>query len=178
MLERWKKNMRSRVPSSIAFLPSSKKTVLLILILALASIAIIATISILLSKIDNLKVPSLGTIKAIGVEAYWDPNCENKTETVDWGTIWLGSSQKVTFYVRSISNVKTTLRLNATNWNPANLSDYMNLSWDYNGTTVHPLEAIQVTLTLSAPYSSDFILYLITTEVNDFSFDIIITTSE
>jgi len=62
--------MRNRIRSFIVFLRSSKKTVLLILIVTVASIAITTTISILLSKIDNLYVPSLATIKTIGVEAY------------------------------------------------------------------------------------------------------------
>ena len=170
--------MRNRFHSFIAFLHSSKKTILLIIIVAMASIAITTTISILLSKIANLNVPSLGTIKTIGVEAYWDPNCENKTETIDWDTIWPGSSKNVTFYIKSVSNVETTLCLNATNWKPANISDYMSLSWNYSGTTVHPGEIIQVTLALSASSSDSFVHYLITNDVKYFSFDIIIYTSE
>jgi len=169
--------MRSKIHSFITFLRSSKKTLLLILIVAVTSIAITTTISILLSKIDNLHVPSLGTIKTIGVEAYWDPNCENKTGTIDWGTVQPGSSQNVTFYLLSISNVEAILHLNTTNWNPTNISNYMNLSWNYNGTTVHPGEIIQITLTLAAPSSSDFILYLITNEVKEFNFDIIIIST-
>ncbi|MGQ9460591.1 MAG: hypothetical protein ACUVRA_05120 [Candidatus Bathyarchaeaceae archaeon] len=56
---------------------------MLILIVAVASITVTTIISILLSKINNLYVPSLGTIKTIGVEAYWDSKCENKTETIE-----------------------------------------------------------------------------------------------
>ena len=169
--------MRNKFHSFIAFLRSSKKTILLILIVAIASITITTTISILLSKIYHLNVPSLATIKTIGVEAYWDPNRENKTETIDWGTIWPGSSKNVTFYIRSVSNFEATLNLNATNWNPANISDYMNLSWDYNGTTIRPSEIIQVTLTLSASPSNSFIHYLIANDVKDFNFDIVIAAS-
>lgn len=171
-------NMRDRFHSFIVFLRSSKKTILLILIVAIASIAITTTISILLSKINSLDVPSLGTIKTIGVEAYWDPNFENKTEIIDWGTIWPGSSINKTFYIRSVSNFKATLNLNATNWNPANISEYITLSWNYNGTLVNPGEIIQVTLTLSASSSNSFINYLIANDVKDFSFDITIDASE
>jgi hypothetical protein len=78
--------MRSWLRSSIAFLRSYKKTLLLILIVAAASLLITTAISILLSRITKLHIPSLGTIRTIGVEAYWDPNCENKTEAIDWGT--------------------------------------------------------------------------------------------
>jgi len=164
--------------SLLAPLRRHKKTILLILIVSTATILISSSISILLSRFSNLTIPGIGTIKTIGVEAYWDLNCENKTETIDWGTIWAGSSKNVTLYMRSVSNFEATLYLNATNWNPANISDYMNLSWNYNGTTVHPDDTIQVTLTLSASSSDSFIHYLITNDVKDFSFDIVIYTSE
>ena len=170
--------MRNKIRSFIAFLRSSKKTVLLIVIVAVASIAITTTIFILLSKTDSLNVLSLGTMKTIGVEAYWDPNRENKTEIIDWGTIWPGSSKNITLYVRSVSNFKATLNLNATNWNPANISDYISLVWSYDGTPVNPGEVIQVTLTLSASSSDSFIQYLVDNDVKDFSFEIVIATSE
>jgi len=54
----------------------------------------------------------------------------------------------------------------------------MNLSWNYNGTILHPGETIQVILALTAPSSSTFLLYLITNDVKEFSLDIIISTSE
>jgi hypothetical protein len=65
----WKK-MRNRFHSFIAYLHSSKKTSLLIIIVFIAFIAITATISMLLNKIASLYVPSLGAIKTLGVKAY------------------------------------------------------------------------------------------------------------
>lgn len=163
-----KKRMKTVFASAVRFMRSSKKTTLLILIVAVAAIV----------TYTRFYVQNLGTIKTIGVEAYWDRSLKNKTESVNWGTIWAGSSQNVTFYVRSISKIEATLYLNATNWNPAKLSEYMTLSWNYNGTIVHPNEIIQVTLTLSASSSNAFIYYLITSDVKQFSFDIIIAASE
>ena len=170
--------MRNKFHSFTAFLRSSKRTILLILLVAVITIALSTTISILSQSITTLKFPSLGTIKTLGVEAYWDRNLENKTETINWGTIWPGSSKNFTFYLRSISNTETTLLLDSTNWNPANISEYMNLSWNYNGTILHPSETIQVTLTLRTSSSNTFLLYLITNDVTDFNFDINISASE
>ena len=169
--------MSNRFHSFIAFLRSSKKTVLLILIVAIASITVTTTICILLSKIDKLHFLSLATIKTIGVEAYWDPNLENKTETIDWGTIWPVSSTNKTLYIQSTSNSKATLNLYTTNWNPTNISHYMSLSWSYNGTPLNPGEIIQVTLTLSASSSDSFVHYLVDNDVKDFSLDIVIVAS-
>lgn len=156
----------------------SKKTVLLILVVAALTMLLSAAISIWLSKVNHLKIPSLGNVITLGVEAYWDENCENKTEKVDWDLVWPGSSRNITFYLRSISNVDARLNLNKTNWSPANVSDYMNLSWDYNGTPINPHQVVQVTLSLSASSSYSFIDYLIDNNVKEFGFDIIIYASE
>jgi len=161
------------------FLNRSKKTLFLILIVALASVALTTTISIMLSKTSNFTLPSLGTVKTIGVEVYWDQNLENKTETINWDEVWVGSSKNVTVYIRSISNSQIILNLNATDWNPTDVSDYMNLSWDYNGTLLNPGETIPVMLTLSIPSSYSFVNYLIDNDVQNFNVDIhIIAASE
>jgi len=131
-----------------------------------------------LSEVTDLKVPSIGKVKTIGVEAYWDGTLENITREVEWDTIWLGSSKNVTIYMRSISNVKTLLQLNATNWNPGHISKYMILSWSYNGTPVEPGEVIQVTITLSAPPSKPFIEYVLANDLKEFTFDIVIRATE
>jgi len=75
--------MRTNFRDFIAFLNRSKRTLILIIIVALTSVAVTTTISILLSKTTNLTVPSLGTVKTIGVEVYWDQNRENKTEEIN-----------------------------------------------------------------------------------------------
>jgi len=155
-----------------AFLNCSKKTLLLIVIVAIASVTLTTTISILLSKNMNLTVPSLGTVKTIGVEVYWDQNLENRTEKINWDEIWVGASENKTVYIRSISNYQIALNLNATDWEPNNISDYMDLSWDYNGTILNPGESIKVELTLTINYSEAFVKYLIAEEVQNFNVDI------
>ena len=156
----------------------STKTVLIGLTVAAITLLLSSGLSIWLSKTTELEIPSIGTVKTIGVEAYWDQNLKNKTEVIDWDIIWLGSSKNVTFYVRSISNVKTVLQINATNWNPTNISNNMDLSWNYDETPINPGEVIQVTITLSTTYSKPFVEYLMSNNVEEFSFDIIIQALE
>jgi len=160
------------------FLRQHKKTLLLILIVSTATVLISSAISIWLSDFHNLTLPTMGNIKTIGVEAYWDPNCENKTVTIDWSTVWPGSTKNVTLYIRSVSNFKTTLHLNTSNITPAKVSEYLNLSWNYNGTPLNPNEIIQVTLFLSASGDKSFIRYLINNDVTDFNIDIHIIAYE
>jgi hypothetical protein len=164
--------------SLFTLLRQHKKTLLLILVVSTATILISSAVSIWLSNFHNLTLPTIGTIKTIGVEAYWDPSLENKTETIDWDTIWPGSTKNVTLYIRSVSNVKTSLHLNTSSINPANISEYLNLSWNYDGTPLNPNGIIQVTLFLSASGNNSFNRYLIANDVTAFSIDIYIVASE
>lgn len=168
------------------FLRSSRKTILLTIIAVAITLIISLLISIWLSQVTDLGVPSFGTIKTLGVEVYWDENLENETREVYWGTIYPGDSTDVgPLYIRSISNLETTLHLNTSNWMfldsdnniVAQPDSYMNLTWDHDEAPVQPDEIVQVTLTLSASSSSDFIYYLVANDVTNFSFDIVIYTS-
>lgn len=156
----------------------SKKTLLLIIIVAIASVSSTTLISVMLSKYDNFSFPSLGNIKTIGVESYWDLNYENETENLDWGTLDIGSSNNVTLFIKSSSNYDVILNLNITDWAPENILDYLTVSWDYNGTVIKPGETIRVTLTLSASSSPSFVSYLIVNKVKKFYCDIHIVASE
>jgi hypothetical protein len=164
--------------SFASFWRSYRRIIILILVTVLLTLVISATMSIVLSRFTNLSVPSVGNIRAIGVEAYWEFGGENKTEIVDWGTIFPGLSKNVTLYVKSVSNVETTLNLTAMNWNPPQISDYLNLSWSYDGTPLEPGEVIQVTLTLSTSSSTSLAQYLIVNDVRSFDFDIDILATE
>lgn len=184
-----KKQIADLLKSFVNFLHRSKKTLLLILIVAVTAITLSAAISIWLSRTYNIHVPSIANIKTIGVKAYWDANLENETKQIQWGTIYPGSSANVTLYIQSISNVKTILQNKTANWTfkdsnntivsgPSNSTTYMHLDWDYNNATVNPSETVQVTLTLFVDNSPSFIDFLINNNVDSFSFDIIITASE
>lgn len=164
--------------SLLSLLRRHKKSLLLILVVSTATILISSAISILFSNFHNLTLPTIGNIKTIGVEAYWDPNLENKTETIDWNAMWPGSTKNVTLYIRSVSNVKTNLHLNTSNIIPAAISEYLNLSWNYDGTPLNPDETIQVTLFLSVSTDDLFTRYLIANEVSAFSIDIHIVAYE
>jgi hypothetical protein len=161
-----------RFKSLFGLLHRHKKTLLLIVLVSTTTLVISSAFSIWLSKFHNLTLPAIGTIKTLGVEAYWDPNLENKTEIIDWGTMWPGSTKNVTLYIRSVSNVKTILHLNTSDINPAEISEYLNLSWNYNGTSLNPNETIQLTLFLSASADKEFSQYLIANDIASFSIDV------
>ncbi len=161
-----------------ALLRRYKKTLLLIVVVATSSVLISSSISIWLSNFHNLTLPSVGNIKTIGVEAYWDPNLENKTENILWGEMWPGSSENSTIYIRSVSNTEITLQLYPSNITPAAISEYMDLSWNYKGVSLSPNEVIEVTLFLSMSDDYSFTRYIVANEVESFGMDIHIVPYE
>ena len=159
------------------------------IVLAIILIMVLLVSETLLGQFSSLHfIGSKGNVKFLGVEAYWDQGLTNRTESINWGSVLAGSSQNVTLYIRSISTIETTLELRTANWTlrnstdgfaagPSENSPYMNLTWNYNGTTVHPSEIIQVTLTLSTSSSPDFVSVIIANDVKGFDFDIVISVN-
>jgi hypothetical protein len=81
-------------------------------------------------------------------------------------------------YVKSVSNVRVALNIFLTDWDPVEISDYMTISWDYDGAQLDPGEIIPVKITLSASSSDEFINYLVTNEIRRFDFDIHFVASD
>jgi hypothetical protein len=169
-------------------LKSSYKTLLLVAIVAVISVTSTSLVAIMLSNTeDEIYLPSVATIKTIEVETYWDSGGEIRRENLTWNEInveKLGwdevkvSPVNTTLYVKSVSNFRVTLNMFLTDWNPVEISDYLTISWDYNGTILNPGEIIPVTMTLSASSSEDFINYLVENEITGFDVAIHIVASD
>jgi hypothetical protein len=88
---------------------------------------------------------------------------------VVWGDIEVGTSASNTIYVKNSGDDGVTLILSTENWSSVNASNYLQLSWDYDGSTISSGEVREIIMTLSvaAPVSG----------VDTFSFDIVITGS-
>jgi hypothetical protein len=178
----------AQLHSFICFLKASYKTLVLVAIVAVISVASTSLVAMMLSHSDDeVYLPSLGTIKTIGVETYWDPNGESRRENLTWDEIRIekleGDEAKMnqvnaTLYVKSVSNFRVTLNMSLTDWNPVEISDYLTISWDYNGTVLNPGEIIPVTMTLSASSSDAFINYLVENEITRFDVVLHIVASD
>jgi hypothetical protein len=118
---------------------------------------------------SSVRIVGRGTVKAVGVGIYWDSNCTNTVSFIDWGMVEPGSMNNVTVYVRNEGNVAANISLATENWNPINASDYLALSWIYDGRQLSPQEVIPATLTLTVSSSVQ--------GIESFSFDIIMSIS-
>jgi hypothetical protein len=188
-LRRRKKTILQRLHSASDFFRVHKKTLFLMVFVAAVTLIASGIVSILLDSTSIISLPSVGYIHTVGVKAYWDPNVQNVTEQIQWGTVYSGSSYNVTLYLQSTSNVPTTLTLETANWTykdanntiiegPSDNTPYMNLTWNYNNLTLTPHETLQTTLTLTTDNSANFITFLINNNIRQFTMDITIQAKE
>jgi hypothetical protein len=82
------------------------------------------------------RIPSLATVKAVGVGIYKDVNFTVSVTQIDWGIVEAGESKNFSAYIVNRSNVPITLSMTTEDWNPANASDSITLTWNYNGTQI------------------------------------------
>ena len=109
---------------------------------------------------------SSGSVKAINVEVYWDIECTQVVNSVDWGTPEPDDTINRTIYLKNTGNAQMTLNLNASGWDPIEAGDYLTLSWNRQGSSIDADEVVEAVLTLTV---SDSI-----TGITDFSFNIVI----
>jgi len=132
--------------------------------IVLASIAVVYALTSV-----SVYLSSVGTVKALGVGVYWDNACSQAVSSIDWGLAEPGAVKNVTVYNRNEGNAPITLSLQTANWNPANATSYISLSWDYGGQAIGVNQVMAVTLSLSISANIQ--------GITTFSFDIVIAGS-
>jgi hypothetical protein len=98
--------------------------------------------------LDTVSVPEVvGVGKSI--DLYWDVECKNIVQSIDWGTIVAGNSTNVTVYVRNEGAENTILGLNISGWTPLQAASYLNIGWNYTGTPVPSGVTLPIMLVLT-----------------------------
>lgn len=106
---------------------------------------------------------------SIEVDVYADAGLTQVLSSVVWGEIEAGGSGVQVVYVHNSGDDGVTLSLLTKNWDPVVASDFLRLSWDYNGRVISSGEVRKITLVLSVSSS--------VSGINDFNFDIFIIGS-
>ena len=143
-----------------------KRPAPIFVVIAIVMTAVVTHVAMMLTSSET-RITARGTIKTVGVDAYWDAGCINKVTETGWGTLEPGSQTNTTFYVNNQGNTPVMLSLGVDAWSPSEAQTYMRLDWNYNGTLVTPDTAVLVRITLTV--SSDI------TGITAFSFQVITT---
>jgi len=115
------------------------------------------------------RISNQAAIKAVGVGVYQDPALTVPLTEINWGVLEPGEEMNHTAYIENESNVPITLVLTTDNWSPMNASNFITLTWDYDGQSVAIGGFVEAIFTLAVdPAISG---------IETFSFDIVIVGS-
>ena len=142
----------------------AKKSTALLLVVALISVATVASVGIV-----QRRIRSEGTVyvKVLGVEVYWDPECTSVVTEIDWGVLEPSDAVSKTIYVKNTGNTAVTLSMTTENWTPAEACNHITMTWDAEGSTLKTGANMPVNITLNVSSSIK--------GISDFSLDIVIT---
>jgi hypothetical protein len=104
-----------------------------------------------------------------GIGVYSDASCTSPLTSMSWGTLQPGGNQNLICYIKNEGSNPTTLSLETSNWTPGTASNYLGLSWNYDGNPISPDASVQITLTLSVASNIE--------GITTFGFDITIVSS-
>ena len=167
----------------------SIKTTLIIIVVVVYTITLTSLFVSILDGILPLHVPTVGNIITLGYEVHGgDIRTVFGNQTLDWGTIYVGTSTNRSLILKSKSNTKTVPELNTTGWAFRNQQgqvvvpptmDDVTVNWTLNPSPpLDPNEETNATITLTVKYDATFVDYLINNNIATFSFDIIIQPSQ
>lgn len=120
----------------------------------------------------NRTIPGTGTLSIDGaLGAYSDSGCTSSLNSVSWGTLLPGGTATQTVYIKNLGNVNAALTLSTANWNNANFSSYLTLSWNLTSNYLLQVgKVVHAVLTLAASSSASSNM--------SFSFNIVITGTQ
>jgi hypothetical protein len=129
----------------------AKKSVIIVAVLAIAALVVVGVFAITSTR----TIPSNGTIVGINLGVYLDSACTNQVFAINWTAVNPGSDVTQQVYVVNKGTTDMTLSLSNGTWSPTEANQYLTLSWDKVGATVHPGvgNATLATLTLAASAS-------------------------
>ncbi len=115
-----------------------------------------------LSSTGSIQIQT--TTADLGV--YSDLGCTTPLTSLSWGTLQPGGIQTQDCYIKNEGTTPLTLSLQTSDWTPANAENYLDLSWNYNGSPIGAGAAVHVTFTLTVDAGIE--------GITSFSFDITI----
>ena len=111
-----------------------------------------------------------GTIQALTVEVYKNPNATQNCTEINFGDLCVGAVSNQTVYIKNSGTKSASLSMNVEDWDPIQAGSSLVLSWNRKDHILHPGELINATFTLDADESIE--------DFSDFSVNIIIESTQ
>jgi hypothetical protein len=105
----------------------------------------------------------------IDIGIYSNKECTQMISRIEWGIIEIGNSTTNTIYIKNLGETSIILSYMTENWEPARISEHIELTWNYDGITLDPNTNTEITLTLNVKTTIR--------DIGGFNFDIIIVGS-
>lgn len=140
-----------------------RKTFFLVVCLLFFALGSLSTVAV---QNWTQHIENRATVKVVGVGVYKDINFTVSVTSIDWGIVEPGENKNFSAYVVNRSNVPVTLSMTTENWNLANASEFITLTWDYDGSQIAVDGYVYVTLLLAVDSA--------TSGIDTFSFTIVI----
>jgi hypothetical protein len=109
-------------------------------------------------------INNLAQIKTTNISVYKNGELNEPLTFINWGIVSPDQTANQTFYLANEGNVPITAHFNTSSYLPSNVISYLDISWNYTGTPLNPLEAKPVTMFLHIQST--------VSNITDFSFDI------
>lgn len=96
----------------------------------------------------TLMMPSTGGVTTL--QMFSDPNLTNITTILSWpNNTAPNNNYTLVEYIRNNGGQPVNLTMTTTNWNPANATDYLSVTWDQQNYTLLSQASIKCTFTLT-----------------------------
>ena len=88
-------------------------------------------------------------VVCIGLEAYWDSNCTESVDVIDWGIMQNGENKTITVWLKNVGNEAGNLTANTTDWSPQGIEEYVDVSYTFGSLYLEPAEVTYLNITVS-----------------------------
>ena len=118
------------------------------MVIAVASSFLLGSLTTYAILQRSVTLKSLATVKFVGVEAYEDSGLTKPLTQITWGMVEPSENKDFTCYMKNPSNVPIVLTFTTSNWQPANTTTFITLSWSYDGSQIPTASSRLVVFTL------------------------------
>ena len=154
-----------------------------IAIILVVSVSLVGTLSVVGVLQSTNRVSSSGIIvqslpapplppppePTIDIGVYSNYQCTQSLSNIEWGDLQVGGSVNRMIWIKNVGDSDVYLGLTTENWTPSGVAQFIDLSWDYDGSILNSGATEQIILTLSVdPTISG---------INEFYFDVVFVAS-